>query len=188
MKIIFRIVLVAAVAALGVWLGTVLFPGPQKVIRQRVLELARTVSSAPDESDLMRLAAAHNVAGFFSTNVDLKVELPQLSRRSSLDREEITQAVLIARSRTGGLQVKFPDVNVTMAPDRRSAVVNLTVTATVGGEPESIVQEMKFTVRKIDGKWLIVRVETVRTLSRHPQIFFCYFGLCTAAGCFHIQA
>jgi len=41
MKLIVRIVLVVALAALGVWIWTVLFPNPEKVIRQRLTELAR---------------------------------------------------------------------------------------------------------------------------------------------------
>ena len=185
MKIVFRILLFAALAALGIWLWTVLFPSPEKVIRRRLTELARTASSSPDEGNLARLAAARRVAGFFSTNVELNVELPELGRRSSMDREEITQLALLANSRAGGLQVKFPDLNITVAPGKRSAMVDLTVTATVAGEPDSIVQEMKFTLHKIAGQWLITRVETVRTLSGLPQIYFRHFELCTAAGSFH---
>ncbi len=86
MKIIIRIVLLAALAVLGIWLWTVLFPRPEKVIRRRLAELARTVSSSSNEGDLTRLAAARSVAGFFSTNVELNVELPELGQRNSLDR------------------------------------------------------------------------------------------------------
>ncbi|MGA2280011.1 MAG: hypothetical protein ABSG80_06895 [Verrucomicrobiota bacterium] len=186
MKSIFRIVLVAALAALGIWLWIVLFPSPEKVIRKRLVELARTVSSSSSESDLARLAAARSVAGFFSTNVELNVELPELGRRNSLDREEITQAALMARSRAGGVQVKFPDINIAVAPDKQSAVADLTVQANVSGEHDPFVQQMKFTLQKIDGRWLITRVETVRTLSWCPQIYFRHFELCTAAGAFHI--
>ncbi len=165
MKIIFRIVLLAALAALGVWLWTVLFPGPETVIRQRLMKLARTVSSSPNESDLTRLAVARSVAGFFSTTVELNVDLPELGQHHSLDREEITQAALMARSRAGGVRVKFPDINITVAPDKQSAVADLTVEANISGEHDSIVREMKFTLRKTDGQWLITRIETVRTLT-----------------------
>ena len=164
MKIVLRFILFAALVALGVWLWFVLFPSPEKVIRQRLTELARTVSSSSNEGDLTRLAAARSVAGFFSTNVELNVELPELGQRT-MDREEIAQAALLARSRAGGVQVKFPDINITVAPDKQSAVADLTVEAHVSGEHEPIVQEMKFTFRKMDGQWLITRVETVRTLS-----------------------
>ena len=165
MKIIIRIVLLAALAALGIWLWTVLFPSPEKVVRRRLTELARTVSSSANESDLTRLAAARSVAGFFAATVELNVDLPELGQHNSMDREEITQLALMGRSRAGGLRVKFPDINITVAPDKQSAMADLTVEANVSGEHDPIVQEMKFTLRKTDGQWLITRVETVRTLT-----------------------
>jgi hypothetical protein len=165
MKIVFRIVLLAALMALGIWLWTVLFPSPEKVIRRRLMELARTVSSSPNESDLARLASARSVAGFFANTVELNVDLPELGQRNSMDREEITQAALMARSRAGGVRVKFPDITIIIAPDKQSAVADLTVEANISGEHDSIVREMKFTFRKTDGQWLITRVETVRTLT-----------------------
>ena len=164
MKIIIRIVWLAALAALGLWLWLALFPGPQKVVRNRLAELARAVSSSPNESDLTRLASARAVAGFFAASVELNVDLPELGQRT-LDRDEITQVALMGRSRAGGLQVKFPDITVTVAPDRQSAVADLTVEANISGEHDSLVREMKFTLRKTDGRWLITRVETVHTLS-----------------------
>ena len=44
MKIVFRFFLLAALAALGVWLWFVLFPSPEKIIRARLTKLARTAS------------------------------------------------------------------------------------------------------------------------------------------------
>ncbi len=172
MKIVFRIVLLAALAALGIWLWTVLFPSPEKVIRKRLTELARTVSSSPNESDLARLAAARSVAGFFAATVELNVNLPELGQRNSMDREEITQLALMSRSRAGGMHVKFPDISITVAPDKQSAVADLTVEANVSGEHDSMVREMKFTFRKTDGQWLITRIETVRTLSWSAELRF----------------
>ena len=181
MKIVLRIVLVAALATLGVWLWLVLFPGPEKIIRRRLTELARSASTSISEGDLARLAAARQLAGFFSTNVELAVDLPGLSQHNVVDREEITQLAMMPRSRT----VRFPDINVTVAPDKQSAVADVTVDAEISGEAGSQVQEMKFNLKKIDGEWLIVRVETVHTLSQDRQIFPRYFNLCTAAGSFH---
>jgi len=172
MKIVFRIVLLAALAAMGVWLWTFLFPSPEKVIRRRLTELARSVSSSANESDLTRLAAARSVAGFFATTVELNVDLPELGQRNSMDREEITQAALMARSRAGGMHVKFPDINITVAPDKQSAVADLTVEANISGEHDSVVREMKFNLRKTDGQWLITRIETVRTLTWSAELRF----------------
>lgn len=165
MKMIIRIGLAAALAALGVWLWTVLFPGPEKVIRQRFAALAHTASFLANGSDLARLATARNLAGFFSTNVEMSLDLPRLGQLRSMDREEITQLALAASARGGAVLVKFPDINITVAPGRQSAVVDLTVTATVAGEADSVVQEMKVTLHRIGGQWLITRVESVPTLS-----------------------
>ena len=185
MKQIFRWLLLAALLALGVWLWTVCFPSPEKVIRRRLLNLARTVSSVPGEGDLARLAAANSVAGYFSNHVELKLTVPELSQRDSLDREEIVQLVVLARSRAGGLKVTFPDIKVTVAPDRQSAAADVTVQANVAGERVPQLQEMKFTLRRMDGQWLIIRVETVQTLSRIRPVFSRHFKLCTAGESFH---
>jgi hypothetical protein len=44
-------------------------------------------------------------------------------------------------------------------------VADVTVDADVRGEHDSFLQEMKFTLCRVDGRWLITRVETVRVLS-----------------------
>ncbi len=181
MKIVLRIVLAAALVALGVWLWTVLFPSPEKVIRRRLIELAHTASVSISDGDLVRLAAARRLASFFSTNVEVNLELSGLPHQNIMDRDQITQAALIAHTRT----VKFPDISVTVAPGKQSATADLTVEAEISGEQGLVVQEMKFTLRKIDGEWLIVRVDTVRTLSRGRQIYPRHFKLCTVAGSFH---
>ncbi|MGD0087543.1 MAG: hypothetical protein ABSC24_10495 [Verrucomicrobiota bacterium] len=165
MKIVLRVLSVAALVAVGVWLWTVLFPSPEKVIRQRLATVAKRASFAPDEGTLARLADAESLAGYFSTNVEIDLDVPGRLQHTILGRDEITQTAVAARSTVSGLSVKFLDVTVTLGPDKQSAVADFTVEARVGGEPDLIVQEMKFTLRKIDGQWLITRVETIRTLS-----------------------
>ena len=165
MKILLRFLLLAVLLALGLWLWTLLFPAPEKVIRQRLTRLAGAVSFSHGEGQVTRLAGASNLAGYFSTNVDVDIDIPGHIHHSFIGREEITQAALAARSAYGSLTVKFPDIRVTVAPDRQSAVANLTVEASISGEPDPIVQEMKFTLQKADGEWLITRIETVHTFT-----------------------
>ena len=165
MKIVFRVILLAALIALGIWLWFVLFPGPEKIIRQRLTKLARIASFSSAEGNLARLAAAQNLAGFFATNVEVDINVPGRIQHTFTGRDEIQQAALGVRSTLSGLKVTFPDINITVAPDKQSAVADLTVEAVVAGERDSIVQEMKFTFRKTDDGWLISHVETVRTLS-----------------------
>ena len=165
MKIVFRLVMLAALVALGVWLWLVLFPSPEKVIHKRLVALADTVSFSSSQGNLSRLAGAPNLGDFFSADVEVNIDVPGHVQERLMSRQEIVQAAMAARSTVGGLKVKFPDINITVAPDKQSAVADLTVEARVSGQPDLIVQEMKFTLRKTDGKWLVTRVETVRTLS-----------------------
>ncbi len=149
MKPVFRIALLAAAVAAGVWLWTVIFPGPEKIIRR----------------PLAAAAGAEQFAGFFSPAVDVNLDLPGRARQTLSGRDEILQAVLAARASVSGLKVKFPDVAVTVNPDRQSALADLDVEAQVAGDKDSIVLEMKFTFQKTDGRWLVTHVETVRPFS-----------------------
>ncbi len=76
MKIVLRVLSVAALVAVGVWLWTVLFPSPEKVIRQRLATVAKRASFTADESALARLADAESLAGYFSTNVEIDLDVP----------------------------------------------------------------------------------------------------------------
>ncbi|HUA39154.1 MAG TPA: hypothetical protein VMA35_12255 [Candidatus Sulfopaludibacter sp.] len=165
MKIVFRVVVLAALAILGVWLWTLIFPSPQKIIRQRLEAVARRASFAPDEGTLARLASVQSLASYFSTNVEIDLDVPGRLQHTIMGRDEITQTALAARSTASSLSVKFLDVNVTISPSRQSATADFTVEARVSDDQDLIVQEMKFSLRKINGQWLITRVETIRTLS-----------------------
>jgi len=165
MKIGFRVLGAILLAVLGVWLWTILFPSPQKIIRQRLEAVAKCVSFAPGEGVLVRLAGAQSLAGYFATNIVIKLEVPGHDQLTLSSRNEITQAALTARSAFGSLKVKFLDISVKVAPDRQSATVDLTVDANIADQQDVMVQDTKIILHKIDGEWLITRVETVSTLS-----------------------
>jgi len=165
MKNVSSIILLAALVALGVWLWLVLSPRPEKIIRQRLTQLARTASFSASEGNLAKLAAAEDIAAFFATNVEVDINVPGRVQHTLMGRAEIQQAALGARERLSGLKIQLPDINLTVAPDKQSAVADVTVDVSIGGERDSIVQEMKFTFQKTEDGWLITRVETVRTLS-----------------------
>jgi hypothetical protein len=165
MKLISRLILLAVLAALGVWLWTIFFPSPEHVIRKQLAKLAQDVSFSQNENNLVKIADAQGVADFFSSNVEINITIPGHEQETIAGRDQITQAALASRTAATDLDVKFPDVNVTVAPDKNSATADVTLEATVSGERNAIVQEVKITFEKVDGKWLISAVETVRTLS-----------------------
>lgn len=164
MKIVVRILALAALAALAVWLWTVLFPGPEKIIRRRLADVARTASFAPKEGMIARAANAQKLAGYFAPQTEVNIDLPGREQHELAGRDEIAQAALVARNNFRALQVEFLDTHVTLAADKESAVANLTVKGKIPDDKDFLVQEMKITLKKTDGTWLITRVETVKTL------------------------
>ena len=164
MNKLLRLILVAALLALGAWLWTALFSGPEKIIRKRLAEVARAASFGPNEGSLARFANVAKLTGYFSADIEVKIEALGERQRAFSGRDEITQAALAVRSAVSALKVEFLDVTVTMAPDRQSANADLTARAAVPGQKDFEVQEMNFALKKIDGEWLITRAETVKTL------------------------
>jgi hypothetical protein len=165
MKIVLRLVLLVALIAAGVWLWTILFPNPEQIVRKRLTQAAGEASFKSGENPLVSAARAETLAGFFSTNVEIKINVPEFGPRNFAGRDEIMQAAAGARSAFSSLKVEFPDMNITVGPDKLSAVADVAMKVQAAGEKEINVQEMKFTFQKIGGDWLITRVETVRTLS-----------------------
>jgi hypothetical protein len=164
MKIFWRLVFWAAVIVFGVWLWTVFFPAPEKVIRHRLAKLAEDVSFTSDQGSLSRIAGGESVSGYFSTNIEINLSVPGHEQVTFASRAEITQAALSSRERLKSLSVKFPDVNVTVAPDKQSAVADVTMDAAVSGERDAIVQEMNISFQKTKDGWLISRLQTVHPL------------------------
>ncbi len=161
-----RLLLLAALLAIGLWVWHTFFPNPEKLIRKRLAELAQAASFSSNESPLARLANAQKLTTFFTADVEATLDIPGRSHETFSGRDELLQRALGARSAVNGLSVELPDIQVIIAPDRHSAIVNLTAKARVPGEKDFYVQELRLNFRKIDREWLIRRLETVKSLSR----------------------
>jgi hypothetical protein len=170
MKIVVRLVLLAALVGAGVWLWMYYHPGPEEMIRRRLADVAAEVSFAEREGMVARAAHSQKLAGYFAREVSLQIDLPELSSHEGMSREEIAQLALALRSSPyfRSLKVQCLDPVITLGADRKSAIVELTLRAETVGDKYLIVQEMKFTMKEVDGEWLILRVETVKTLNRAP--------------------
>jgi hypothetical protein len=160
-----RVIAAAALLAVGIWLWTILFPSPERVIRSRLTDLAKTASFSGNESPLAAFANAQKVAGFFTAEIEIKADVPGRSPVVLSGREILFQTVMHARSAFAGLQAEFYDIAVSIAPDKKSADANLTLKARVTGERDIIIQELKVWLNKAEGDWRIFRLETVKTLS-----------------------
>jgi len=162
---IFRLLLAVAVIALAFWLWRTFFPGPERVIRQQLSEVAKLASFAANEAPLAKMANAQKLSSFFSDDAEVRVEVQGFAPQSLKGREDIFQKALGVRQYLASVNVEFLDVNVSVNQDRQTAVANLTAKIKVSVEKDFYPQELKFTFKKINGKWLIIRIEMVKTLA-----------------------
>jgi hypothetical protein len=165
MKIFTRLVTLLAVFALGWWLWTVLFPSDETVIRKRLDRVAALMTFDSKEGGIAMAANVSELIGLFEVEVEVEIDTPEFQRQSLAGRDMIRNAALAARQNYSPLEVKFLDQNVTIAPDGTNATVHLTGQVRQPGKRDLLVQELKFMLRKVNGKWIIHRVETVRTLT-----------------------
>jgi hypothetical protein len=165
MKVVLRVIVVVALAAVAFWWWMITHPSPEKIIRGQLAALAGNISFSPDESVIVKMTHAQNAGEFFADNVSVNIDVPNHEQQTIAGREQVMQAAVASRQQVSGLDVKFPDVNVTVAADKNSATADVTLQATVSGEHDTIIQEVKFTFENVNGKWLISRVETVRAVS-----------------------
>jgi hypothetical protein len=170
MKHLRTVILIGALAGVGWWLWTVFFPSPERVIRGRLADLANTISFAERENVVARANKIGKLPIFFTPEVEIEASFPAPDGRSFeshriAGRDEISLAAQAAHAMGGSLEVEFVGLVVTVAPDKESATVHLTVRTKAPRDPNFFVQEMKFMMIKVKKDWLIRRVETVRTLS-----------------------
>ena len=154
-----------ALIGLGLWGWCILFPSPEKVIRSRLNNLAGTLSFAPKAGAIARGYSAQKAAGFFTTDVEINVDGRGVEPLHFSGRDEVQQALVWAARSLRGLQVEFLDINLTLNPDQQSAKANLTGKWTLAGDRDFNVLEFNFLLKKVDGVWLIYRVDSVKTLS-----------------------
>jgi len=160
-----RIVLLAVLVGVGIWVWSILFPSPERAIRHLLAEVAKAASFPSKESPLAMAANSQKLTTFCTDDIVITVELPGRSQHTLNGRDELFQGAMAARSLAAGLKVEFVDVTVTLAPDRQSAVASLTAKGNIPGEKDLLVQELKIKLKKVGRDWLIERIETVKTLS-----------------------
>ena len=165
MKRTAQIIFAAVIVGLGIWLWTVFHPSPEKAIRSRLNALAKALSFSSNSGLLGKAYSADKAAEFFTTDVDVEVNLSGYEPLSLQGRDEVLKAVGLSRGRLTSLKIEFPDMNISIGPDGQTAKVNLTGKGIIPGERDVSAQEFNFMLKKVDGKWLIYQVETVKTLS-----------------------
>src|ERR1700722_2373103 len=164
MKIVIRLVLLAAFIAIGFWLWSALFPSPEKVIRNRLNKAARLASFTAAEGNIARVANIEALGTYFTDEIEIKIDVPNYESHTFTRREELTQAALAARSVSSSVKADFPDITIDLDAGGQTATASVTLRVDINGEKDAVIQELKIYLKKVNGDWLVYRLDTLRTL------------------------
>jgi hypothetical protein len=164
MKLIVRLILLAALLALAVWSWGFFFPTPQKIIEKHLLKLASLASCSPKDGSIKMLADTERISLMMAEKIHVVLDLPGARETTFDNREELLQAAMAARKTVRSLDVQFSDIGVIVNPDKQSATALLTVMAKIGTDQDLLVEELRFTFKKTEDKWLITGIEAVKPL------------------------
>ena len=125
-------------------------------------EAAQTAQVKPNDNPLFKLAGGNKLVGFFSADAVLKLDVPGADFRTIRGRDDLLQAIAAARAGLQEARIQLHEVHVAVDPDKQSANAQLVASAYVNGSTDPMVQELKMRFGKIDRRWRILEVETMR--------------------------
>ena len=111
-----------------------------------------------------RLGSAKELAGLFTPEAQAVVNIRGYHDQVIKGRDQFFETAMAARSTGPGATVEFLDPVIQFPGSHEGAVVELTMKAQINGEPDLIVQELRLTMKRQSGEWLIDRIETVKSL------------------------
>jgi hypothetical protein len=161
--------IVLALALLGIAgcrVFQILFPGDEAKILKLLDELNQAVSAKASTKPLSQMRNAAHLAGFFTTDVEIRAKGPGGGVQRISGRTQLQQVALTAQSMSGGLNLRFEDIVLDLGSEEYAVTCRLTAIATRGGDPNPWVQILQFDFKEVDGDWMIARVETVDAVER----------------------
>ncbi|HKS37471.1 MAG TPA: nuclear transport factor 2 family protein [Verrucomicrobiae bacterium] len=133
------------------------------MIRKLLTQMAAAASLKPNETALVRIAGANKLAGFFTADVVVRLDVAALRTRTINGRDELVEITTVARANLQEVKIQLHDIVVELALDRQTAFAQLTALANINGSTDPIFQLLKMRLKKIDGHWKISQVDTVKT-------------------------
>jgi len=158
LKRVVQFIILAGVLTLGFWFFRMLFPNDADVVRKRLATMAAEASFDTNEGAFTKISKAGKLAACFT--VDAEINVKPWGRHEVVvnGRTEIRQAAVGARSAVEALKITVEGTEVTIADDRETARVFLSLIARSSFQEEPWTGGMEVQMRRVEGDWLISRV------------------------------
>src|SRR5438093_5221665 len=131
------------------------------MIRKLIAAVAATASLKSDENALVKLAGANKLAGFFTPDAVINLDVAGLRSRTINGRDELVEIATAARANLHEAKIRLYDIVVEVAGSRETAIVRLTALANLDGSTDPVFQLMRMELKKMGGDWKISQVETL---------------------------
>lgn len=161
-----RTLVLVVVAAAAIWLGwRWLVPDDEAQINAVLERIADGIGSGAAEGEVGRLARAASIRTALAPDVVVDAGPP-------FQRLQGRDAIIGAAARTSAtvrnLDIRFPDVSIVVAPDRRSASAVVTAEARFddGARRGLDARELDIAFTRLDGAWVVSGVTLVQPLRR----------------------
>ena len=164
-KIIAVVWLVAAFAG-AFWIWRWMHPPPELVIRRQLEKLSESLS-AKAQGNIARASAVNRALSVFASDIYINAEGMSRVSDSISGKTELQQALFAAKQQLDG-DVTFVELHVTVGPEGTNAIARFSAVARLSGQTDPYSQDIKAQFLKIDGDWLITRVDPVNPISAPP--------------------
>ncbi len=168
MRRAFPILVAALAVAAGYFLWVWANPTPEQAVRKQLEKLAETLAIKPNEGNIARVGAINRTLGFFTEDIVVNGEGIAQVNESIQGRTELQQALFAARQRMSGA-VTFHEIRVAVEPGEIEATAEFTAVAELSGQGDPYHQNIKATLKKVEGDWLIQRVDPVMLPLTAPE-------------------
>ena len=168
-----RRVLLLAVIVAALWFGwRWLFPNDETQITSVLERISEGVGGSEGGDGrgggIDAIARAASLRSEFAPDVTVDAG-PPFERITG--RDALIGAAARVNGTTRGLEIRFPDVTITVAPDRRSAIVIATAEARFddpAGGRSFDARELEIRFTRLEGEWVIAAVTLMQPLQRLP--------------------
>ena len=135
----------------------------EEQVRQRLQEFSREVEKPLEmPPGVTRIAQVRSLRHFFSKDVVISA---YDGRFAVASRSELIKRAQAAYNYLQSFSVSFSDLTVTISEDEKSATVHLTALARGVGGDWNQAQELKMSLIRDGGDWIIAEVEAIEALS-----------------------
>jgi hypothetical protein len=156
----------AALLTGGYWAYRFLNPGEETRIRNRLADLAETVSLKAGAGNIRKGLMLEQFPRFFSRDCQITVTVQSVGKRTLSGRPEMAEAAKYVMGLKGGMEAKFHDLAVTVGEAENRATAALTLTMMMTDTESLSAQELQLELVKVDGTWLISRATSIESLMR----------------------